>query len=155
MNTYPKWEHLPDLELYLDQVLLYINQVTGAASFPDDKGLTASMINNYVKHGHLDKPIKKKYNRKQVARLIVITALKNVFSIQEISQTLEMLTAGNHSDSAYNGFVACMNGEDTSQLPDVVVSACQTLQLYLQTQALVQELQGGLSHDNSSDNEIE
>lgn len=60
MNTYPKWEHLPDLELYLDQVLLYINQVTGAASFPDDKGLTASMINNYVKHGHLDKPIKKK-----------------------------------------------------------------------------------------------
>ena len=29
--------------------------------------------------------IKKKYNRKQLARLIVITCLKNVFSIQEIN----------------------------------------------------------------------
>ena len=93
---YPKWDDLPELDLYLDQVLLYVNQTTDAAA-SKDKGLTASMINNYVKHGHIEKPIKKKYNRKQVARLIVITALKNVFSIQEISQTLTVLTANNSS----------------------------------------------------------
>ncbi|SDQ17910.1 protein of unknown function [Streptococcus equinus] len=88
-TTYPKWSELPQIDLYLDQVLLYVNQV-GQANQQDAKGLTASMINNYVKHGHLEKPIKKKYSRKQVARLIVITALKNVFSIQEISQTLKL-----------------------------------------------------------------
>ncbi|MFR2742519.1 MAG: DUF1836 domain-containing protein, partial [Streptococcus agalactiae] len=25
-NQYPKWEELPELDLYLDQVLLYVNQ---------------------------------------------------------------------------------------------------------------------------------
>ena len=81
MKKYPKWAELPEIDLYLDQVLLYVNQVTSSAISQNDKGLTASMINNYVKHGHLEKPIKKKYGRHQVARLIAITSLKNVFSI--------------------------------------------------------------------------
>ena len=101
--------------MYLDQVLLYVNQV-GKANQQDEKGLTASMINNYVKHGHLEKPVKKKYNRKQVARLIVITALKNVFSIQEISQTLALLTDEDQSQKRYDDFVACMNGEKMDDL---------------------------------------
>ena len=45
------------------------------------------MVNNYVKHGHVAKPIKKKYNAAQVARLIVITSLKTVFEISEIAKT--------------------------------------------------------------------
>ena len=84
-KVYPKWSELPNLDLYLDQVLLYVNQLDSSSIVDDDKGLTSAMINNYVKNGHLDKPIKKKYNRKQLARLIVITCLKNVFSIQEIN----------------------------------------------------------------------
>lgn len=82
-TTYPKWSELPQIDLYLDQVLLYVNQV-GQANQQDAKGLTASMINNYVKHGHLEKPIKKKYSRKQVARLIVITALKMFFQFKKL-----------------------------------------------------------------------
>ena len=115
-SNYPKWSELPEIDLYLDQVLLYVNQV-GKANQQDEKGLTASMINNYVKHGHLEKPVKKKYNRKQVARLIVITALKNVFSIQEISQTLALLTDEDQSQKRYDDFVACMNGEKMDDLP--------------------------------------
>ena len=105
------------------------------------------MINNYVKHGHLEKPVKKKYNRKQVARLIVITALKNVFSIQEISQTLALLTDEDQSQKRYDDFVACMNGEKIDDLPPVVVSACQTLKLYFQTHELVHALEGE-SHES-------
>ncbi|MGT2960552.1 DUF1836 domain-containing protein [Streptococcus caballi] len=155
MRTYPKWAELPEIDLYLDQVLLYVNQVTRSAIFQNDKGLTASMINNYVKHGHVDKPVKKKYSRKQVARLIVITALKNVFSIQEISQTLEILTADNHSQQAYDGFVACMNDKNTENLPQVVISACQTLKLYEKTHELVLELKGGTSDDRKPIHENE
>lgn len=80
-NTYPKWADLPELDLYLDQVLLYVNQVSKLSTTTTDKGLTASMINNYVKHGLVEKPVKKKYSRRQLARLIAITTFKPVFSI--------------------------------------------------------------------------
>lgn len=137
---YPKWEELPEIDLYLDQVLLYVNQLS-APSLSSDKGLTAAMVNNYVKHGHISKPIKKKYSRHQLARLIVITAFKNVFSIQDISQTLSILTDQGHSSAErYNDFVACMNHESQTHLPEVVVSACQTVQLYQHTHALALSL---------------
>ncbi len=68
MNTIPYWEELPDLDLYLDQILLYVNQYTQYSLDPKDKGLTASMINNYVKHKHIDKPIKK--NIKNISLLV-------------------------------------------------------------------------------------
>ena len=59
-KVYPKWSELPNLDLYLDQVLLYVNQLDNCLIVDDDKGLTSAMINNYVKNGHLEKPIKKK-----------------------------------------------------------------------------------------------
>lgn len=86
--SYPTWEQLPELDLYLDQVLLYVNKTCAPVLSSSDKGLTAAMINNYVKHGYVEKPDKKKYQRRQVARLIAITTLKTVFSIQEIASTL-------------------------------------------------------------------
>lgn len=57
--SYPQWKELPELDLYLDQVLLYVNQIASFSPSQNDKGLTAAMINNYVKHGHIDKPVKK------------------------------------------------------------------------------------------------
>ena len=54
--SYPKWEDIPNIDLYLDQVLLYVNQVCAPISPDKDKGLTASMVNNYVKHAYLTKP---------------------------------------------------------------------------------------------------
>ena len=53
--SYPKWEEIPNIALYLDQVLLYVNQVCAPVSPDTDKGLTASMVNTYVKHGYLTK----------------------------------------------------------------------------------------------------
>lgn len=144
--SYPQWKELPELDLYLDQVLLYVNQIAGFSA-QNDKGLTAAMINNYVKHGHIDKPVKKKYSRKQLARLIVITSLKNVFAIQEISQTLEILMANHQSETSYNYFVACMNGDNIEDVPAVIIAACQTLKLYHQTHQLVLELKRGNSDD--------
>ena len=81
-----KWDQLPTLDLYLDQVLLYVNQETAGLLSQNEKPLTAAMINNYVKHGYLPKPQKKKYGRKQIARLIVLTICKSVFAISDIAQ---------------------------------------------------------------------
>ena len=66
--SYPTWEQLPELDLYLDQVLLYVNKTCAPVLSSSDKGLTAAMINNYVKHGYVEKPDKKKYQRRQVDR---------------------------------------------------------------------------------------
>ena len=139
-KVYPKWSELPTIDLYLDQVLLYVNQLDSSSIVDDDKGLTAAMINNYVKNGHLDKPIKKKYSRRQLARLIVITCLKNVFAIQEISKTISSLTKDGHSEAMYDNFVMCMNEEKREGLPEVIVSACDTVRLYKKTHDLVEKL---------------
>jgi BS_ykrK family protein len=139
-KVYPKWSELPTIDLYLDQVLLYVNQLDSSSIVDDDKGLTAAMINNYVKNGHLDKPIKKKYSRRQLARLIVITCLKNVFAIQEISKTISSLTKDGDSEAMYDNFVMCMNEEKREGLPEVTVSACDTVRLYKKTHDLVEKL---------------
>ena len=134
--SYPKWEEIPSINLYLDQVLLYVNQICPPASPDKEKGLTASMVNNYVKHGYISKPEKKKYQRKQIARLIAISTLKSVFSIQEIAQTLNTLQTETNSEELYNAFVNYMN-EDIDPANPLIRASCQTVKLYHQTLALV------------------
>ncbi len=134
--SYPKWEDIPNIDLYLDQVLLYVNQVCAPISPDKDKGLTASMVNNYVKHGYLTKPDKKKYQRKQIARLIAITTLKSVFSILEIAQTLNTLQTQASSDQLYDAFVDYMNHGIDPENP-IIQTSCQTVKLYHQTLDLI------------------
>lgn len=134
--SYPKWEDIPNIDLYLDQVLLYVNQVCAPISPDKEKGLTSSMVNNYVKHGYLTKPDKKKYQRKQIARLIAITTLKSVFSIQEIAQTLNTLQTQASSDQLYDAFVDYMNQGIDPENP-IIQTSCQTVKLYHQTLDLI------------------
>lgn len=140
-QTLPYWHELPDLDLYLDQVLLYVNQTTHSSELLEQKSLTASMINNYVKHKQLEKPVKKKYQKQQVARLIALTILKNVFSIQEISQTLHLLLQTDSSETLYNHFVDCMRNEESDETPDIIRFACQSVKLYYKTRQLTMELE--------------
>ena len=134
--SYPKWEEIPNIDLYLDQVLLYVNQVCAPISPDKEKMVTASMVNNYVKHGYLAKPDKKKYQRQQIARLIAITTLKSVFSIQEIAQTLNTLQTETSSEQLYNAFVNYMN-EGIDPANPIIQTSCQTIKLYHQTLALI------------------
>ena len=134
--SYPKWEEIPNIDLYLDQVLLYVNKVCSSISLTKEKGLTSSMVNNYVKHGYINKPEKKKYQRKQIARLIAITTLKSVFSIQEIAQTLNTLHTETNSEELYNAFVDYMN-EDIDPANPIIQASCQTIKLYHRTLALI------------------
>ncbi|HFI0404145.1 TPA: DUF1836 domain-containing protein [Streptococcus suis] len=140
-QTIPYWHELPDLDLYLDQVLLYVNQTTNSSELLEQKSLTAAMINNYVKHKQLEKPVKKKYQKQQVARLIALTILKNVFSIQEISQTLQLLLQSSDSETLYNHFVDCMRNEESDETPEIIRYACQSVKLYYKTRQLTMELE--------------
>lgn len=140
-QSLPYWHELPDLDLYLDQVLLYVNQTTNSTEQLEQKSLTAAMINNYVKHKQIEKPVKKKYQKQQIARLIALTILKNVFSIQEISQTLHVLRQTDSSEILYNHFVDCMRNEENEETPDIIRYACQSVKLYYKTRQLTMELE--------------
>ena len=84
----PRYEELPGIPLYSDQVIEALNHYTAAFRFPDEPALTAAMINNYVKMQAIPAPNKKKYTREQIADLMMICVLKQVLSIKRISTIL-------------------------------------------------------------------
>lgn len=78
----PRWAQLPGIELYMDQVTGYLNEVFAPLCPPgEEKILTKAMVNNYVKQKVMAPPTKKKYGRTHVAQLLAICALKQVLSI--------------------------------------------------------------------------
>lgn len=79
---------------------------------------------------------RKKYQRQQIARLIAITTLKSVFSIQEIAQTLNTLQTQASSDQLYDAFVDYMNHGIDPENP-IIQTSCQTVKLYHQTLELI------------------
>ena len=101
----PRWEELPELELYIDQVTTFLRTHL-QLFYPESKSpfLTASMINNYVKQGILDRPVKKKYNRSHLAHLFVICVMKRLFSISDIGESLENMKKMYAIPEGYNLF---------------------------------------------------
>lgn len=102
----PRWSELPNIDLYMDQVLNYIEE-----AIPDifqanleEPVITKTMINNYVKHDIIEAPVKKKYNQLHIAKLIVITFLKQVYSIGDIKKLIELAVTTSPVDIAYNQF---------------------------------------------------
>ncbi len=87
-----KEEAIPDIELYMDQVTNYLEtQLSDLKTDSDEKILTKTMINNYVKNELIDKPIKKKYKKVQIMQLMMLYQLKNILSINQIKELMELL----------------------------------------------------------------
>ena len=85
----PRFNELPDIGLYMDQVLNIIeNALVVFLSENEENIITKSMINNYVKQNVIEKPFKKRYKKFHVAYLIIISILKKVLSISEISKII-------------------------------------------------------------------
>lgn len=139
-QTLPYWHDLPTLDLYLDQVLEFTNShLEHYFSDPQTTLLTASMVNNYVKHQHIPKPIKKKYTRQHVATLLIISLMKNVFTIQDLSQLLHTLLKHDSPEKVYNMFIASLHEEDLPNILPVIHAACRTLSWYTHTKKLAQQ----------------
>lgn len=95
----PKWDELPDIELYMDQVITLMNKYIGGMSLSNEPVLTSSMINNYVKNDIIPPPVKKKYSRTHLFRLIIICIMKPVLPINDISTLIDtMLKNGSEQE---------------------------------------------------------
>ena len=97
----PRYHQIPDIGLYLEQVLNFVNGVLGPVQ---SEPLTGAMVNNYVKHKVLSPPVKKRYDREQIAYLMVICLMKPVFTVQQILRFLEIQRQTYPLDMAYDFF---------------------------------------------------
>lgn len=82
-------DKIPSIPLYIDQVTMYIDEIFNELKInEEEKILTKTMINNYVKAGLIKSPLKKKYTKEQIMKLIMIYKFKNVISINDIKDVL-------------------------------------------------------------------
>ena len=97
----PRYNDIPNVGLYLEQVVKYISEyLEPLGSF----SITGSMVSNYVKKGLIENPVKKQYNREQIARIFFIAVAKNVLSMEDIRLLFEMQHETYEPRRAYDYF---------------------------------------------------
>ena len=101
----PYWDELPEIDLYMDQVIVLMEKYLSFHKTDDDtKVITNSMINNYVKLGIMPAPIKKKYSREHIAYLIIICTLKQALPISDIKHLIELRVKQSSIEETLNFF---------------------------------------------------
>lgn len=122
LRTYqlPSWDELPQLDLYMDQVIILLTRYLGPMlrdqDSKDDKPITASIINNYVRMKVMPPPVKKKYNRVHLAYLVVICTLKQSLSISCIQRMLPEDQSEGSVKAMYIGFTEAFRSTSESFL---------------------------------------
>lgn len=97
----PRWREIPDVGLYLDQTIKYINRHLAPLGCME---ITSSMVSNYVKKGYIASPVRKQYDADQIAHLFFIAIAKNVLSMENIARLFRMQQAHYDSQTAYDYF---------------------------------------------------
>lgn len=103
----PAWEDIPDLDLYMDQVIVLLSRYLNI--LPNDgasgKVITAATVNNYVRMKIMPPPQKKKYGRIHLAYLLMICILKQSINISNIQRILPMELTEQEIRARYTDFV--------------------------------------------------
>ena len=83
---------IPDIDLYMDQVTTFFDKKLEAFKRDaDDKILTKTMINNYIKARILPPPHNKKYSKQHMMLFAIVYQLKQTLSIQDIEYLLKSI----------------------------------------------------------------
>ncbi|MBQ6366993.1 MAG: DUF1836 domain-containing protein [Erysipelotrichaceae bacterium] len=81
----PTYTEIPDVGLFLDQVSKYIS----TSLYPlGNITCTSSMIANYVKKNLIRNPIRKQYDRSQIAALFLISVYKNSVILEDLGKII-------------------------------------------------------------------
>lgn len=113
------WDDLPDIPLYMDQVVSYLSRQL--ISFEEGDSLTSAMINNYIKDGLLARANGKKYDQEHLAYLTAISALKQVLSVREMHALIAIGQEGRDSKRLYDFFCQTLDealAETAAQLDE-------------------------------------
>lgn len=98
-------DDIPNIDLYMDQVLTFLNQKLGTVrEVNEDKAMTKTMINNYTKNQILPPPEKKKYSRDHMLNLIFIYYFKNFLGLKDIKSILDPINEKYYGESEDTNF---------------------------------------------------
>ena len=122
----PRYRDIPDVGLYLEQVVAYVNGILAPLGIPP---LTPSMVSNYVKQGIIPAPVKKRYGSEQLACLLFVACAKTALSMEDIGLFLGLQRVTYDIAVAYDYFcdqleaaVACVFGQ-ADAIPDTGVTS--------------------------------
>ncbi len=103
----PQWEEIPDLGLYMEQVITLIKGYLDyfPPELKEEQVITASTINNYVRTKIMPEPRKKKYYRVHIAYLIIICTLKQSLSIATLQKLIPMGISEEEVQEKYSAYV--------------------------------------------------
>ena len=104
----PRWEEIPDLGLFMDQVIELLKQYLDylPPELKEEQFITASAINNYVRTKVMPKPVKKRYYRVHIAYLIIICTLKQTLSISTVGHVIPMDIEEQEVRNIYEAYAA-------------------------------------------------
>lgn len=97
------WDALPDIDLYMDQVISYLPRQSVGGDAP---AMTSAMINNYVKDGLLPRACGKRYHREHLVYLTAVSLLKNVLTVKDMKLLLENEIVKGQEEAFYDRFLA-------------------------------------------------
>lgn len=101
----PRYQDLPEIPLYLDQILEFTNDKLSVLFAFEENILTQAMINNYVKHKAMPSPEKKRYNKDHLVYIIAITILKQIMNINHITKGVDQMLEIYGIENGYNMFI--------------------------------------------------
>lgn len=142
----PRWEQLPQIALYMDQVLLVLGGILEPVATEENPMVTATMINNYVKMKLTPPPEKKKYTREHLAWFLLICLLKKVFSMQEIAAIKARMLAAAPLETGYDRFCEELelrlrepDGQDRPDCDPVLADAVRAVVCKLRVEQVLRE----------------
>lgn len=137
----PRWDDLPEIDLYMDQVISVTDKLLSSLSVENAPILTPSMINNYVKNRILPPPVKKKYSREHLAKLIIICIMK---PIMEISAIADIMT---RNEALYG--TAQMLDKFSSMFEKNIASRARSSELAMESTEKTEEMLCAIAIENA------
>ena len=103
----PAWEELPNIGLYMEQVVILITQYLNyfPSELREEQVITPAAINNYVRKKVMPVPVKKKYYRVHIAYLIMICTLKHCLAIPTLQTMIPMGLGEEELRKVYTAYV--------------------------------------------------
>ena len=102
----PLWEEIPDLGLYMEQVIVLLRKYLDylPPELKEEQFITAATINNYVRTKVMPEPVKRRYYRVHIAYLIMICTLKQCMSIATLQTMIPMGLTEEELKQTYTAF---------------------------------------------------
>ena len=102
----PRWSDFPDIELYMDQVISLLERMLAPFFSEEEKSITSTMIQNYVKQRIIPPPHNKRYTRAHLSLLFIVCVWKRFMQLSDISVLLEDLKKDRTEEELYAFFAA-------------------------------------------------